>query len=208
MCGRPFSYVIMFVCTALHPSNYYTHKTYTYSHTHHVACYCPNVNSNGSSNPSGHLPLPSRGQKPSFRTSEPNPQCLCPPSPANPHAPNHSPSLMSAAPSSTQLHHSCLPESSSALSSPFTTLPALQHVSNLPLAPRCILSLPFTATLHLLVSPSILTTATLPRLAGFLQSFTSHSPVRSQRRMLLTDIKYIPLFRSTVLVLNIYVHLC
>ncbi|KAJ8594351.1 hypothetical protein M405DRAFT_809246, partial [Rhizopogon salebrosus TDB-379] len=46
---------------------------------------------------------------------------------------------------------------------------------------------------------------TLLRLAGFFQSPTSHSPARSQRWMLLTGIKYIPLFRSTVLVLNIYV---
>ncbi|KAJ8588296.1 hypothetical protein M405DRAFT_819921, partial [Rhizopogon salebrosus TDB-379] len=77
----------------------------------------------------------------------------------------------------------------------------------LPLAPRCTLSLPSTDTFHLLVPPNVLATTTLLRLAGFFQSFTSHSPVRGQRRMLLTGIKYIPLFRSTVSVLNIYVHL-
>jgi hypothetical protein len=130
----------------LHPSNYYTHKTYTYiqhswalttltySHTHHVACRCPNVSSNRSSDPSGYLPSPSRGQEPSFAPPSPSPSTCalqCPPSPANPHASNRSPSLTSAVPSSTRVHHSCLPAPSGALSSPFNTLPALQHVSNL-----------------------------------------------------------------------------
>ncbi|KAJ8586402.1 hypothetical protein M405DRAFT_823430, partial [Rhizopogon salebrosus TDB-379] len=75
----------------------------------------------------------------------------------------------------------------------------------LPLAPCCTLSLPSTATFHLLMPPNVLTTTTLLRLAGFFLSFTSHSPARSQRGMLITSIKYTPLFRSTVLVLNIYV---
>ncbi|KAJ8596442.1 hypothetical protein M405DRAFT_805450, partial [Rhizopogon salebrosus TDB-379] len=73
----------------------------------------------------------------------------------------------------------------------------------------CTLLYPL-ATVHRCLPPSratnVLTTTTLGRLAGFFQSFTSHSPARSQQSMLLTGIKYIPLFRSAVLVLNIYVH--
>ncbi|KAJ8584594.1 hypothetical protein M405DRAFT_826459, partial [Rhizopogon salebrosus TDB-379] len=65
--------------------------------------------------------------------------------------------------------------------------------------------LPSTATFHLPVPPNVLTTTTLLHLAGFFLSFTSHSPARSQQRMVLTGIEYIPLFRSTVLALNIYV---
>jgi hypothetical protein len=84
--------------------------------------------------PSGHLPSPSPGQEPSFAPPSPSPSTCAlqyPPSPANPHAPNRSPSLTSAVPSSTQVHHSCLSAPSIALSSPFITPPALQHVSNL-----------------------------------------------------------------------------
>jgi hypothetical protein len=80
---------------------------------------------------------------------------------------------------STQVHYSCLPAPSSALSSPFNTLPALQHVPTfmpyLPPAPRRTLSLPSTATFHLLVSLNVLTTATLLRLPGFFQSFTGNT---------------------------------
>jgi hypothetical protein len=78
-------------------------------------------------------------------------------------------------------------------------------MSYLPLALCCTLSLPSTATFHLLVPPNVLATTTLLRLAGFFPSFTSPSPARSRRGMLLAGIKYTPLFRSTVLVLNIYV---
>jgi hypothetical protein len=56
----------------------------------------------------------------------------------------------------------------------------------LPPAPRCTLSLPSTATFHLLVSLNVLTTTTLLRLSGFFQSFTSHSPTRSHRSAITT----------------------
>jgi len=45
----------------------------TYSHTHHVACRYPNVSSNRSSDPSGHLPSPSCGQQPSSAPPSPSP---------------------------------------------------------------------------------------------------------------------------------------
>ena len=140
---------------ALHPSNYYTNKhthTYntvgrsmTYSHTHHVACRCPNVSSNRSSDPSasGHLPSPSPGQQPSF----------VPPSPAYPPV-----SVPSNALRVLSLHHvhSHHPSTLSRLSSTFST-----SMPYLPLAPCCTLPLPFVTTFHLLVPPNVLTTTTL-----------------------------------------------
>ncbi|KAJ8585035.1 hypothetical protein M405DRAFT_825789, partial [Rhizopogon salebrosus TDB-379] len=58
------------------------------------------------------------------------------------------PSLTSAVPSSTQVHHSCLFTPSSALSSPFVTHPALQHFSNLhTILTNCTLLYPL-ATIH------------------------------------------------------------
>ena len=123
-----------------------------------------------------------------FRASEPIPQYLCPLVPSKScqsSCTQHSPSLTSAVLSSTQVHHSCLPAPSSALSPPFNTLPALQHVSNLHaiLLATCTLLYPFVT-----VPPSRATQCTryhhLERLAGFFQSFTSHSPARSQRRII------------------------
>ncbi|KAJ8583257.1 hypothetical protein M405DRAFT_828985, partial [Rhizopogon salebrosus TDB-379] len=61
---------------------------------------------------------------------------------------------MNAVPSSTQVHHSCLPAPSSALSSPFNTLPALQRVSNLyAILATCTLLYPL-ATVHRYLPPS------------------------------------------------------
>jgi hypothetical protein len=135
----------------------------TYSHTHRVACHCPNVSSNGSSDPSGQLPSASRGHQPSFAPPSPSPSTCalqCPPSPANPHGPNRSPSLMSAVPSSTQVYHPCLPASSSALSSPFNTFPALQRVSNLhAIFATCTLLYPLAAV-HRYLPPSRATQCT------------------------------------------------
>jgi hypothetical protein len=150
--------------------------TLTYSHTHHVACHSPKVSSNGSSDPPWYLPSPSRGQQPSF----------APPSPTNPHAPNCSPSLPSAAPRCTIpafLHHPVHSHRPSILSRHSSTFPTFMPY--LPPAPYFTLSLPSTATFHLLVSLNVLTTTTLLRL----------------RRILLTGIKYILLLRSTMLVL-------
>src|ERR1700712_118056 len=96
--------------------------------------------------------------------------------------PNCSPSRTSAAPRCTIpafLHHPVHSHRPSILSW-HSSMPYL------PLAPRCTLSLPPT-------SPNVLTTPTLLRLSGFFQSFTSHSPKRNRRRILLTGIKYIPL---------------
>ena len=175
-----------------------------------VLCPSPTVvpSSNKSADPSGHLPLPSHGQQSSFAPPSPSPSTcalFCPPSPANPHASNHPPSLTSAVLSSTQAYHSCLPAPSSALSSPFNTLPALQHVSNLQAIIATCTLLYHLVTVHHYLPLSRATQCThyhyLGRLASFFQSFTSHSPARSRRRILLTDIKYIPLFHSTVLVL-------
>ena len=140
--------------------------TLTYSHTHHVACHSPNVSSKGSSDPSGHLPSPSRGQQPSF----------APPSPTNPRAPNCSPSLTSAAPKCTIpafLHHPVHSHRPSILSRHSSTFPTFMPY--LPPAPRCTLSLPSTATFHLLVSLNVLTTTTLLRLSGFFPEF--HVPL-------------------------------
>ena len=85
-----------------------------------------------------------------FRASEPIPQYLCPLVPSGScqsSCTNLSPSLTNAVLSSTQVHHSCLPAPSSALSSPFNTLPALQHVSNLhAILVTCPLSLPLPST--------------------------------------------------------------
>ncbi|KAJ8588684.1 hypothetical protein M405DRAFT_819380, partial [Rhizopogon salebrosus TDB-379] len=76
--------------------------------------------------------------------------------------------------------HSHCPSILPRLSSTFPTF-----MPYLPLAPCCTLSLPSTATFHLPVPPNVLTTITLLHLAGFFPSFTSHSPARSQRRMVL-----------------------
>jgi hypothetical protein len=121
--------------------------TLTCSHTHHVACHSPNVSSNGSSDPSGHLPSPSRGQQPSF----------APPSPTNPHAPNCSPSLTSAAPKCTIpafLHHPVHSHRPSILSRHSSTFQPSCHTCHLhPAAPsRYRPPLPSTCSCHSMYS--------------------------------------------------------
>jgi hypothetical protein len=125
---------------------------------------------------------------------------------SNHHAPNCSPSLTSAAPKCTIpafLHHPVHSHRPSILSRHSSTFPTFMPY--LRPAPRCTLLLPSTATFHLLVPLNVLTTTTLLRLSGFFHSFTSHSPTRSHRRILLTGIKYILLLCSTILVLLISV---
>ncbi|KAJ8592649.1 hypothetical protein M405DRAFT_812445 [Rhizopogon salebrosus TDB-379] len=61
---------------------------------------------------------------------------------------------------STQVHHSCLPAPSSALSSPFNTFPALQHISNFHAILATCTPLYPLATVHRYLPPSRATQCT------------------------------------------------
>ena len=162
--------------------------TLTYSHTHrmHVACHCPNVSSRGLPIPHGtSLRLHAVSSRLSRLRAHPSvlvtssafrvlpilvrPTVCLPGRVQYPCAP---------------FLHSCTIQCTLiALQYPPGTPARFQlscHTCDLRLAPRPLyLSLPSTATFHLLVPPNVLTTTTLLCLAGFFQSFTSHLPARS-----------------------------
>jgi hypothetical protein len=149
----------------------------------HVACHCPNVSSNGSL--CLHVVSNRLSRLQAHRRPSPSTCALqYPPNPANPRAPNCSPSLTSAVPSSTQVHHSCLSAPSSALSSPFNTPPALQHISNLyAILATCTLLYPL-ATVHRYLPPFRVTPCTHyhhpPAPCRLLPEFHESHPIRQR----------------------------